>query len=90
MLKSKPQINGNSIADFHQAYAALRTALEAVELAAGIMRSEITNGRNYQHLGSHGVDASIADRRWVNDQIMDAKAAIGRVTSAVVDAVKEV
>lgn len=85
MIRAKPQLNGNAREDFEQAYVALMDAKDAIERAASILRAEITNGRNYQHLGDAGTDASIEDRRRINMTMANASGLIGTVASDIAD-----
>jgi len=89
MIRAKPQINGNAREDFEQAYVALMDAKEAIERAASILRAEITNGRNYQHLGEAGTDASIEDRRQINMTMANASGLIGLVASDIADLLED-
>lgn len=89
MIRAKPQLNGNAREDFEQAYVALMDAKDAIERAARILRAEITNGRNYQHLGAAGADASIEDRRRINERVQKATGLLGEIASGIVDAVED-
>ena len=89
MIRAKPQINGNAREDFEQAYVALMDAKDAIDRAARILRAEITNGRNYQHLGEAGTDASIEDRRRINMTMANASGLIGTVASEIADLLED-
>lgn len=86
MLKAKPQLNGNTRADFADAYAALNDAHQAVKTAASKVLCDVTNGRNYQHLGAEADLAVIADRRRVQEDVQKALVAIALIASDIADA----
>lgn len=89
MIRAKPQINGNAREDFEQAYVALMEARDAIERAARILRAEITNGRNYQHLGEDGADAAIEDRRRIDTTMLKASGMLGLIASDIVDVIED-
>jgi hypothetical protein len=89
MIRAKPQLNGNTRQDFQQAYVAISDAMRAIDHAAGILRAEITNGRNYQHLGVAGFDVAIADKRRVNDHVQKARALLNELASDIVDTLED-
>ena len=89
MIRAKPQINGNAREDFEQAYVALMEAKDAIERAARILRAEITNGRNYQHLGAAGTDAAIEDRRRIDATMAKASGMLGLIASDIVDLLED-
>lgn len=89
MIRAKPQINGNAREDFEQAYVALSDAMTAVQKAASILRAEITNGRNYQHLGAAGTDAAIEDRRRIDATMAQVAGLLGATASEIVNVLEE-
>lgn len=89
MIRAKPQINGNAREDFEQAYVALMEAKDAIERAARMLRAEITNGRNYQHLGAAGTDAAIDDRRRIDATMAKASGMLGLIASDIVDVLED-
>lgn len=89
MIRAKPQLNGNAREDFEQAYVALMEAKNAIERAARILRAEITNGRNYQHLGAAGTDAAIEDRRRIDATMAKASGMLGLIASDIVDVLED-
>lgn len=86
MLKARPQLNGNTRADFAEAYAALTDAHKAIKDAASKVLCDVANGRNYQHLGAEADLAVIADRRRVQEDIQKALVAIALIASDIADA----
>jgi hypothetical protein len=89
MIRAKPQINGNAREDFEHAYVALTEAMTAIQKAASILRAEITNGRNYQHLGEAGTDAAIEDRRRIDTTMLKASGMLGLIASDIVDVLED-
>lgn len=50
IINARPHINGNSDGDFFDAISAVSEAFDALEKALSKVRSNVTHGRNYQHL----------------------------------------
>lgn len=51
MLNARPQLNGNTKADFIQAYEDLELARDAIAKAIRRLQTNVLHGRNYQHIG---------------------------------------
>jgi hypothetical protein len=49
-LNARPNINGNSAADFIAAAIAIDRVFTVLEEGLSKVRANVTNGRNYQHL----------------------------------------
>ncbi len=78
MINAKPQINGNSRADFASAYKALTQAIAAIEDATSLLGQNVLHGRNYQHLAD-GVMARETDVAEVSQAMSEAAKAITNV-----------
>jgi hypothetical protein len=51
MLYARPQLNGNTKADFIKAYEDLEAARDAMTKAIRRLQTNVLHGRNYQHIG---------------------------------------
>jgi hypothetical protein len=86
-LIARPHSNGNSRTDFIEAYKALNAAYDSLTIALRTVGANVTHLRNYQHLNARAADDSkIADTRFVNDQAVQARAAINTLISVLGDA----
>jgi len=91
-INARPNLNGNTQEDFGEAYTALTDAMKAIDLASSKLNSNVLHGRNYQHLLNANLEpfpadeAIIDDRRAAQRQLDEARAALGVLASAVVDA----
>jgi hypothetical protein len=86
IINARPHINGNSEADFIIAAVAFDRVFNAITEAMSKVRTNVTHGRNYQHL-----DAETASFRR-NDDIEAIKAkvdAASEALAAVMDAVMD-
>jgi hypothetical protein len=88
-LHARPQLNGNSEADFGEAYVALSDAMDAIDRAASMLSSNVLNSRNYQHLGQRGDDTSVEDRRRIYAALRQARGILGTIGSEISDIVLE-
>jgi len=88
-LHARPQLNGNSEADFGEAYVALSDAMDAIDRAASMLSSNVLNSRNYQHLGQRGDDTSVEDRRRIYAALRQARGMLGTIGSEISDIVLE-
>ena len=88
-LHARPQLNGNSEADFGEAYVAMSDAMDAIDRAASILSSNVLNSRNYQHLGQRGDDTSVEDRRRIYAALRQARGMLGTIGSEISDIVLE-
>jgi hypothetical protein len=85
MLNARPQLNGNTVEDFANAYVALTEATAAINRAAKVVMSDVVNGRNYQHLGNAADEHIITDRRRVQADIQKVMALLGEIASDIAD-----
>ena len=93
-LHARPQLNGNSEADFGEAYVALSDAMDAIDHAASMLSSNILNSRNYQHFKrgddfKRGEDMSVEDRRRVHAALRQARGILGTLCSEICDALEK-
>ena len=88
-LHARPQLNGNTEADFGEAYVALSDAMDAIDRAASMLSSNVLNSRNYQHLGQRGDDTSVEDRRRIYAALRQARGILGTIGSEISDIVLE-
>lgn len=93
-LHARPQLNGNTEADFGEAYVALRDAMDAIDHAASMLSSNVLNSRNYQHFKRgedfrRGEDMSVEDRRRVHAALRQARGILGTLCSDICDALEE-
>ena len=88
-MHARPQINGNTEADFGEAYVALSDAMDAIDRAASMLSSNVLNSRNYQHLGQRGDDTSVEDRRRIYAALRQARGILGTIGSEISDIVLE-
>lgn len=83
-MHARPQINGNSEADFGEAYMALRDAMTEIERAGSMLGSNVLHFRNYQHLGlSRGTSVAVKDQRRIHTALRDARAVLGTICSEI-------
>jgi tagatose-1,6-bisphosphate aldolase non-catalytic subunit AgaZ/GatZ len=52
MIKARPNLNGNTAADFQAVIDSFTDAMEAVGNARRLLMGDVLNGRNYQHLAA--------------------------------------
>jgi hypothetical protein len=86
-MHARPQLNGNTEADFGEAYMALRDAMDAINHASSMLSSNVLNSRNYQHLGQHGEDMAVDDRHRIRAALSLALAALSTLCSEISDVV---
>lgn len=84
-IKARPQLNGNTAEDFANVWIAINDARKAIELAAHTALADVANGRNYQHLGADADEATIADRRRIQEDFRKAAALLGEIGSEILD-----
>jgi hypothetical protein len=85
-MHARPQLNGNTEADFSEAYVALRDAMEAMDHAASMLGDNVLHYRNFQHLGlSRGTSAAVEDQRRIYAALRQARAALGTIASEISD-----
>jgi len=84
-IRARPQTNGNTRRDFAEAYKALVDAKRAVQDAAANVLSNVANGQNYQHLGVHADAAMNADRRNIQEHMLQATALIASIGFAIAE-----
>ena len=84
-IKARPQLNGNTSEDFAKVWIAINDARKAIELAAHAALGDVANGRNYQHLGAAADEATIADRRRIQEDFRKAAALLGEIGSEILD-----
>lgn len=81
MLNAKPNINGNNRRDFAEAYKAIDAARYAIYAARAACFENVTNGRNYQHLGKDGSKAATADQTRIYNDMASALAALDAIAA---------
>jgi len=81
-LSAKPNLNGNTEEDFETVYALLNLALDAINKAHSAMRTDILNGRNYQHTNE---SVMVDDRNNTYKLFHQIHDNIGIIKSAIVD-----
>lgn len=88
MISAKPNLNGNTYADFADAYMALSYAINAIDAAQAKLCSNVLHGRNYLTTDA-GEDACIDDRRRILDALHHCRMTVGSIASEVADAVSD-
>lgn len=89
-LHARPQLNGNSEADFGEAYMALRDAMTEIDRADSMLGSNVLHFRNYQHLGlSRGTSVAVEDQRRIHAALRQARGILGTIGSEISDIVLE-
>lgn len=90
MINARPHINGNTRADFGDAFHALTDAVKAVHAARAELMNCVLNGRNYQHLpSSDAVDALHADRNRAFAELLKVDELLEALATDVADAANE-
>lgn len=87
-ISARPGINGNSTQDFYLAYYALKDAERTVLQALQVLSSNVTHGRNYQHL-EDATDRKIDETSAIHEMLRVAIANINTVASALGDVITE-
>ena len=85
-LSAKPNLNGNTEEDFHNVYVLLNLALDAINKAHIALRTDILNGRNYQHTDE---SVMVDDRNNTYELFHQMHDNIGIIKSAIVDTLLE-
>ena len=70
MIHAKPQLNGNTVEHFSEAYKSLTAAEKAIRAAIIDVQMNVLHGRNYQHLDATS-DASLEYLRREDDKALD-------------------
>ena len=78
IIAAKPQANGNHRSDFIAAYSKLRRVLTDIDDAKSALATDVTHGRNYQHLPD-GVTVAAKEAERVSQQLFEARMIVGRL-----------
>ena len=83
-IHARPNLNGNTRTDFVEAYMSLVDAKDALDASYRMLRGNVLDGRNYQHL-SDSDDKIILDKRMVHEKMMKISALLGEIQSDLSD-----
>jgi len=82
-MQAKPQPNGNSREHFVAAYVEIGHAMDALSAAFSVLRSNVLDGRNYQHLPRSDQHLAESERQKIETVFATAQKELSRMRSSI-------